>query len=153
MHYLSHASMTKIYMKAHSLNNKLVKDMLVGKIFQDCSSDVPLYLFYCFYKSIGILNGILICRDAFQCRVQLSLWRVRRSWIKSLLKKCCNFDVQREMFKHLGRILYCTRNGSTAMDAIEEFMQIFVDQSGFMSCFRDQWLPRIGICQFLISCS
>lgn len=65
MHYLSHASMTKIYMKAHSLNNTLVKDMLVGKIFQDCSSDVPLYLFYCFYKSISILKWYLDMQRCF----------------------------------------------------------------------------------------
>lgn len=31
------------------------------------------------------------------------------------------------------------------MDAIEEFMQIYVDQFLFMEYFRDQWLPRLGI--------
>lgn len=58
-------------------------------------------------------------------------------------KKCCNFDIQREMFKYLGRILYCTRNGPSAMDAIEEFLQIFVDQCAFMDYFNHRWLPRI----------
>ncbi|XP_031372668.1 uncharacterized protein LOC116187844 isoform X1 [Punica granatum] len=83
-------------------------------------------------------------REAFQCRVLSCIWRVRRSWIRSLLKKCYNFDVQREMFKYLGTILYCTRNLSTAMDAIQEFMEVFVDQHMFMDYFKSRWLPHIG---------
>ncbi|XP_058074764.1 uncharacterized protein LOC131223372 isoform X2 [Magnolia sinica] len=82
-------------------------------------------------------------RDIFQCRVLLSLWHVRRAWMRSLLKKCCNFEVQREMFKQLGQVLYCTRNWPNAMDAIEEFMQIYIDQCSFMDYFRDRWLPKI----------
>ncbi|XP_026404645.1 uncharacterized protein LOC113299774 isoform X2 [Papaver somniferum] len=88
---------------------------------------------------------ISILRDAFQCRVILCLWHVRRSWMKSLLKKCCSLILQQEMFKHLGRILYSVRDGPSAIDAIEEFMQIFVDQFSFMEYFRDQWLPRIDM--------
>lgn len=84
-------------------------------------------------------------REAFQCRVLLCLWHVRRSWVKSLLKKCCNFDVQREMFKHLGRILYCSRSGPNTVDAVEDFMHIFVDQCAFMDFFRIQWLPKIEL--------
>ncbi|KAK9279360.1 hypothetical protein L1049_013039 [Liquidambar formosana] len=88
---------------------------------------------------------ISIVREAFQCRVLLCLWHVRRAWLRSLLKRCCNFDVQREMFKHLGRILYCTKSGSNVVDAIEEFMQIFVDQCAFMDYFRSQWFPKIEL--------
>ncbi|KAG8375530.1 hypothetical protein BUALT_Bualt10G0109300 [Buddleja alternifolia] len=84
-----------------------------------------------------------VIREAFQCRVLLCLWRVRHSWLKILLKYCNNFDLQREMFKHLGRILYCTRNGSSTVDAVEEFMQIYVDQSAFIEHFRCKWLPDI----------
>ncbi|CAK9166609.1 unnamed protein product [Ilex paraguariensis] len=84
-------------------------------------------------------------RGAFQCRVLLCLWHVRRAWVKSLLKKCCNFDVQRDMFKHLGRILYCSRSGPNTLVAIEEFMQIFVDQCAFMDYFRIRWVPRIEL--------
>ncbi|KAM7490345.1 hypothetical protein LguiA_033266 [Lonicera macranthoides] len=86
-----------------------------------------------------------IIRDVFQCRVLLCLWHVRRAWAKNLLKKCCNFEVQREMFKHLGRILYCSRNTNTVVDAVEEFMHVFVDQCGFLDYFRIQWLPVIGM--------
>ncbi|KAI3923717.1 hypothetical protein MKW98_011347 [Papaver atlanticum] len=88
---------------------------------------------------------ISILRDAFQCRVILCLWHVRRSWMKSLLKKCCSLILQQQMFKYLGRILYSVRDGPSAIDAIEEFMQIFVDQFSFMEYFRDQWLPRIDM--------
>lgn len=82
--------------------------------------------------------------EAFQCRILLSLWHVRRSWLKGLLKYCHNFDVQREMFKHLGRILYFTRNASRIAVAIEEFLQIYVDQSAFIEYFRNIWLPKLG---------
>ncbi|KAL9176917.1 hypothetical protein ABFS82_01G025500 [Erythranthe guttata] len=86
-----------------------------------------------------------ILREAFQCRVLLCLWHVRRGWLKGLLKYCNNFDVQREMFKQLGRILYCTRNGSSVADAVEEFVQIFVDQYAFIEYFRSKWLSKIEL--------
>ncbi|ERN03925.1 hypothetical protein AMTR_s00078p00196690 [Amborella trichopoda] len=88
---------------------------------------------------------ISVIRDIFQCRILLCLWRVRRVWIRNLLKKCCNFDVQREMFKHLGRILYCSRSGPNATDVVEEFMQVFVDQTAFLEYFKAFWLPRIDM--------
>ncbi|KAF2304507.1 hypothetical protein GH714_032833 [Hevea brasiliensis] len=88
---------------------------------------------------------ISVIREAFHCRVLLCTWHVRRAWIRSLLKKCCNIDVQREMFKHLGCILYCTRSGPNVVDAIEEFMQVYVDQSVFMDYFKRRWLPYIEL--------
>lgn len=88
---------------------------------------------------------ISIIREAFHCRVFLCIWHVRRSWIRSLLKTCRNFDVQREMFKHLGWLLYCTRSGPNAMDAVEEFLQVFVDQCAFMDYFKRRWLPNIEL--------
>ncbi|BBN68773.1 SWIM zinc finger family protein [Prunus dulcis] len=87
---------------------------------------------------------ISIIREAFQCRVLLCIWRARHSWIRRLLKTCCNFDVQREMFKHLGWLLYCTRRPNT-MDSVEEFMQVFVDQCAFMDYFKSRWLPNIEL--------
>lgn len=83
-------------------------------------------------------------REAFQCRVLLCVWHVRRAWIRNLLKNCCNIDVQREIFKHLGWVLYCTRSGPLTVDSLEEFMQVFVDQCAFMDYFKRRWLPRIG---------
>lgn len=89
-------------------------------------------------------SKLLTCRDAFQCRVLLCVWHVRRAWIRSLLKTCSNIDVQREMFKHLGWILYSSRSVPNAMDAVQEFMEVFVDQSAFMDYFKSQWSPYIG---------
>ncbi|KAK6929062.1 hypothetical protein RJ641_005267 [Dillenia turbinata] len=91
------------------------------------------------------LFDIPFIRDAFQCRVLLCLWHIRRAWIRSLFKNCSNFDVQREMFKHLGKILYCTRGSPNIVDVVEEFMQIFVDQLAFMEYFRNRWLQRIEV--------
>ncbi|KAJ9168353.1 hypothetical protein P3X46_019890 [Hevea brasiliensis] len=85
------------------------------------------------------------CREAFHCQVLLCTWHVRRAWIRSLLKKCCNIDVQREMFKQLGWILYSTRSGPNVVDAIEEFMQVYVDQSVFVDYFKRSWLPYIEL--------
>lgn len=90
------------------------------------------------------------CREAFRCRILLCAWHVRRTWIKKLFKKCCNIEVQREMFRHLGWILYCTKCGPNAMDAVEELMQIFVDQCAFMDYFKSHWLASIGILQVMI---
>ncbi|KAG9459315.1 hypothetical protein H6P81_003823 [Aristolochia fimbriata] len=86
---------------------------------------------------------ISLIRDSFQCRVWLCLWHIRRSWMRGLLKKCCNLDVQKEMLKHLGRVLYCARSASNVQDPLEEFMQIFIDQSDFMAYFKERWLPNI----------
>ncbi|XP_048331795.1 uncharacterized protein LOC107411131 [Ziziphus jujuba] len=84
-------------------------------------------------------------REAFQCRVLLCIWHVRHAWVRSLLRNCSNFDVQREIFKRLGWILFCTRSGPHAMVALEEFMQVFVDQSAFMDYFKRRWLPTIEL--------
>ncbi|WJX49112.1 hypothetical protein P8452_35587 [Trifolium repens] len=84
-----------------------------------------------------------IIREAFQCRILLCTWHIRRNWIKNLFKKCCNFEVQREMFRKLGWILYSTRCGLSAMDVIEEFMQIFVDQCSFIDYFKSHTLAII----------
>ncbi|XP_073019507.1 uncharacterized protein [Primulina eburnea] len=86
-----------------------------------------------------------VIREAFQCRFLLCLWHVRRGWLKSLLKYCNNFNLQKEMFKHLGRILYGTKSGLSTVDTLEEFMQIYVDQSAFIHHFKIKWLPKIEL--------
>lgn len=65
--------------------------------------------------------------------------------MRNLLKKCYNIDLQREMFKHLGWVLYSPRNVPNALDTVEEFMQVFVDQCAFMDYFKRRWLPNIGV--------
>ncbi|XP_038696469.1 uncharacterized protein LOC119993399 isoform X2 [Tripterygium wilfordii] len=86
---------------------------------------------------------ISIVREIFQCRILLCTWHIRRAWTKSILKRSCNIDVQREIVKHLGLILYSTRSRPNTMDAVEDFMQVFVDQCSFMDHFKSQWLPVI----------
>lgn len=82
-------------------------------------------------------------RDAFSCPVLFCLWRVRRSWLKNIVKKCSNIKVQREMFKCLGKIVYSIWGGANSMDLIEEFIQDFVDQTAFIKYFKDSWVPKI----------
>ncbi|KAL5783213.1 hypothetical protein ACOSP7_008242 [Xanthoceras sorbifolium] len=86
---------------------------------------------------------ISMIRENFQCRILLCIWHVRRAWMRSLLKNCYNVDVQREMFKHLGLVLYSSRSVPNALDTVEEFMQVFVDQCAFMDYFKRRWLPYI----------
>lgn len=92
---------------------------------------------------------MVICREVFQCRVLLCIWHVRRSWIRNLLNKCSNLDVQREMFKQLGKVLYCRRIGLGFADAIGQFKQRFADQCVFVDYLTRTWLPDIGSCQTL----
>lgn len=82
-------------------------------------------------------------RDAFGCPVLFCLWRVRRSWLKNIVKRCSNIEVQREMFKCLGKIVYSIWGGADSMDLIEEFIQDFVDQTAFINYFKDSWVPKI----------
>ncbi|KAK2661130.1 hypothetical protein Ddye_007663 [Dipteronia dyeriana] len=89
-------------------------------------------------------------RENFQCRVLLCIWHVRRAWMRSLLKNCYNVDVQREMFKHLGWALYSSRSVPNALDTVEEFMQVFVDQCAFVDYFKRRWLPYIGVSSFML---
>ncbi|KAI3771225.1 hypothetical protein L6452_02384 [Arctium lappa] len=84
-----------------------------------------------------------IIREAFQCQVLLCLWRVRHGLVKRLVKSCCNFDVQHQILKHAGHIIYGSRGDLHTFDAVEAFMQIYVDQVVFMDYFRDHWLPTI----------
>ncbi|KAI3889752.1 hypothetical protein MKW92_015470, partial [Papaver armeniacum] len=50
--------------------------------------------------------GIKKLKGIFCCPVIFSLWRVHRSWVRNIVKRCDNIEVQQEMFKCLGRIAY-----------------------------------------------
>ncbi|XP_059645417.1 uncharacterized protein LOC132286984 [Cornus florida] len=97
-------------------------------------------------------NGFLIddaaaeidpIRDAFSCPVLFSLWRVRRSWLRNIVKKCSNIEVQREIFKRLGEIVYSIWGGMDSLAALEELTQDFVDQTAFVQYFKATWVPKI----------
>ncbi|XVF11118.1 hypothetical protein REPUB_Repub07fG0241600 [Reevesia pubescens] len=82
-------------------------------------------------------------RDIFSCPILFSLWRVRRSWLRNVVKKCSNIEVQREMFKRLGEIVYSIWGGVNTSVALEELIQDFVDQTAFMEYFKSTWVPKI----------
>lgn len=86
----------------------------------------------------------LFFREIFSCPVLFSLWRIRRSWLRHIVKKCTNIEVQREMFKRLGQIVYSIWGGLDFAVAIEELSVDFVDQTSFMLYFKDSWVPKIG---------
>ncbi|XP_031483443.1 uncharacterized protein LOC116252939 [Nymphaea colorata] len=82
-------------------------------------------------------------RDIFHCPVLFSIWRIRRSWLKNIIKKCSNKEIQREIFKRLGQIICSIWTGADSVDAMEEFIQDFIDQSTFMKYFNECWRPKI----------
>lgn len=60
------------------------------------------------------------------------------------MKKCPNPEVQREIFKRLGQIVYSIRDGSENLAALEELVLDFADQTVFMEYFKASWVPKIG---------
>ncbi|CAN0858531.1 hypothetical protein LINGRAHAP2_LOCUS7302 [Linum grandiflorum] len=99
------------------------------------------------------INGFLIddaaaevdpIRDIFSCPVLFSLWRVRRSWLRNIVRKCSGIEVQREVFKRLGRIVYSIWSGVDALTALGELTRDFSDQTSFIQYFEASWVPKIG---------
>lgn len=83
-------------------------------------------------------------RDIFGCPVLFSFWRVRRSWLRNVIKRCSNIEVQREIFKRLGEIVHSIWDGVDTSILLERFTQDFVDQTAFIQYFKASWLPKIG---------
>uniref|UniRef100_A0A2P2L3T4 RRM domain-containing protein n=1 Tax=Rhizophora mucronata TaxID=61149 RepID=A0A2P2L3T4_RHIMU len=99
------------------------------------------------------INGFLIddaaaeidpIRDIFSCPVLFSFWRVHRSWLRNIVKRCSNTEVQRELFKHLGKIAYSIWDGTDTAAALEELTHVFVDQTAFIGYFKATWMPKLG---------
>lgn len=97
------------------------------------------------------INGFLIddaateidpIRDTFACPILFSLWRVRRSWLRNVVKRCSNIEVQREIFKRLGKMVYSICDGVDSTVALEELTQDFVDQTSFVQYFKASWVPK-----------
>ncbi|XP_058070345.1 uncharacterized protein LOC131219297 [Magnolia sinica] len=82
-------------------------------------------------------------RDIFCCPVLFSVWRIRRSWLRNIIKKCSHIEVQREIFKRLGEIMYSVWNGVDSVNAMGELIQDFADQTAFMRYFKTCWVPKI----------
>lgn len=88
-------------------------------------------------------------RQVFGCPVMFSLWRIRRSWLRNVVKKCSNIEIQREIFKRLGEIVYSIWSGADLSDALKDFIQDFSDQTAFTEYFKAFWVPKIGKTCFL----
>ncbi|XP_023543629.1 uncharacterized protein LOC111803459 [Cucurbita pepo subsp. pepo] len=81
--------------------------------------------------------------DIFCCPVLFSLWRIRRSWLKNVVRKCSSIEVQREMFKRLGKLVHSIWDGVDTSVVLEDFTRDFVDQTAFMEYFKGCWVPKI----------
>ncbi|MBA0762244.1 hypothetical protein Gotri_024782 [Gossypium trilobum] len=81
--------------------------------------------------------------NTFCCPILFSLWRLRSSWLRNVVKKCSNIEVQREIFKRLGKIVYGTWSSVNTSVALEECIQDFVDQTAFVDYFRSSWMAKI----------
>ncbi|KAH7860850.1 hypothetical protein Vadar_018777 [Vaccinium darrowii] len=98
------------------------------------------------------INGFLIddaaveidpIRDTFSCPVLFSLWSVCRSWLRNIVKRYSNIEVQREIFKRLGNIVHSIWGGVDYSVASEELNQDFVDQTSFVQYFNASWVPKL----------
>ncbi|CAM6085123.1 unnamed protein product [Calypogeia fissa] len=91
-------------------------------------------------------------RNVFDVPVFLSLWYLRRSWSKNLVKTVCSWSARAKMFRRLGEIMYLNGVQSLslcnmethALKQVEQFVEHFRDESGFINYFTGRWLPSIG---------
>jgi len=72
------------------------------------------------------------------------MWHIRRTWLKNVIKKCSNVEVQREIFIQLGKIIYSIWIEKNPMDALGQLFQDFVDQTTFIKYFKSFWVPKLG---------
>ncbi|WCJ34686.1 SWIM zinc finger family protein [Euphorbia peplus] len=82
-------------------------------------------------------------RETFGCPVLFSLWRVRRSWLRNVVRKCGNIEVRHAIFKRLGKLVYGIWDGVDTSAALDELINDFVDQTAFMQYFKTSWVPKI----------
>ncbi|KAF7072136.1 hypothetical protein CFC21_077305 [Triticum aestivum] len=83
-------------------------------------------------------------RNVFSCPIFFSLWHIRRTWLKNIIKKCSNTEVQREIFTQLGKFMYSIWSEKNPMDVLEQLFQDFVDQTTFIQYFKSFWVPKLG---------
>ncbi|XP_020201432.1 uncharacterized protein [Aegilops tauschii subsp. strangulata] len=82
-------------------------------------------------------------RNVFSCPILFSLWHIRRTWLKNIIKKCSNTEVQREIFTQLGKFMYSIWSEKNPMDVLEQLFQDFVDQTTFIQYFKSFWVPKL----------
>ncbi|XP_011622982.2 uncharacterized protein LOC18422177 isoform X1 [Amborella trichopoda] len=81
--------------------------------------------------------------DIFGCRLPLSLWRVRRSWLERLSKDVYDVALRAEMYCALGKILRLSTSEEHAMESFAKFKVIFAMEMTFLSYFEEYWIPQI----------
>jgi hypothetical protein len=72
------------------------------------------------------------------------MWHIRRTWLKNVIKKCSNVEVQREIFILLGKTICNIWSEKNPMDALGQLFQDFVDQTAFIKYFKSFWVPKLG---------
>lgn len=82
-------------------------------------------------------------RNVFSCPILFSLWHIRRTWHKNIIKKCSNTEVQQEIFTQLGKFMYSIWSEKNPMDALDQLFQDFVDQTTFIQYFKSFWVPKL----------
>ncbi|KAL6867500.1 hypothetical protein ACP4OV_015524 [Aristida adscensionis] len=82
-------------------------------------------------------------RDVFGCPILFSLWHIRRTWLKNVIKKCSNSEVQREIFIQLGKVMYSIWSEKNPMGALEQLFQDFVDQTAFTCEDANKFPPML----------
>ncbi|KAJ3674007.1 hypothetical protein LUZ60_005999 [Juncus effusus] len=83
-------------------------------------------------------------RELFSCPILFSTWRIRRSWLKNVVKRCRNGEIQCEIFRRLGEIVRGVwRQESDPMGDLEVLFQDFVDQVDFVEYFKSFWVPKL----------
>lgn len=125
-----------------------------GFLIDDAAADIDLLRQDFLLQSKSYLKFIdvyscltsIVCfySEIFGCPVLFSLWRIRRSWLRNIVRKCNNIEVRREIFKRLGTLVYNIWGGTNTSVALEQFMLDFVDQTDFIEYFKVSWLPKIG---------
>ncbi|KAG8049461.1 hypothetical protein GUJ93_ZPchr0009g1575 [Zizania palustris] len=82
-------------------------------------------------------------REMFSCPILFSLWHIRRTWLKNVIKKCSNREVQQEIFMQLGKLVYSVWSEKNPMAGLEKMFQDFIDQTTFIQYFKSFWVPKL----------
>lgn len=134
---LKHCCILNVHCSRCSLKFSWIRILCFEKSTQLIAVKVSLYL-----NDISMMY--FLCRETFSCPVLFSVWRVRRSWLRHVVKNCRNIEVQRQIFKRLGEIVYSIWGGVDPFLVLQKFIQDFVDQTDFMQYFNATWVPKIG---------
>lgn len=92
-------------------------------------------------------------RSIFDIPVLLSLWHVRRCWLKNLIQKVKGWGARAAMFSALGCIMNTpgrpgqgnTQRLRSPNAVVNEFMEKYCEQEEFMAYFTEHWLKKMDM--------